>query len=160
MICSSPPKPTVGPRAGREICPGEGGSRAGRAAEHLGDGALPRCCDRERTGATRISSRRYERRSLDDAPRMLRTSPLRVSGPNQARITGLRGRRLSKAIRVNAGEACAQAVHDRRLKRLLKSQNARMSSVTKANTHAPTACNLEGLLNEHTPRTPGRGCSE
>jgi hypothetical protein len=42
-----------------------------RAAEHLGDCALPRCRNHERTGAPRISSGRYERRGLDDASRGL-----------------------------------------------------------------------------------------
>jgi hypothetical protein len=42
-----------------------------RAAKHLGDGALPRCRHHERTGATRISSGRHERRGLDDASRGL-----------------------------------------------------------------------------------------
>src|SRR3984957_10809509 len=42
-----------------------------RAAQHLGHGALPRCRHYERTGATRISSYRYEWRSLDHASRGL-----------------------------------------------------------------------------------------
>jgi hypothetical protein len=41
------------------------------AAQHLGDGALPRCRDHERAGAARISPGRYERRGLDDASRGL-----------------------------------------------------------------------------------------
>ena len=41
------------------------------AAQHLGDGALPRRRHHERTGAPRISSHRYERRGLDDASRGL-----------------------------------------------------------------------------------------
>src|ERR1700733_15038381 len=41
------------------------------AAQHLGDGALPRCRHHERAGAARISPGRYERRGLDDASRGL-----------------------------------------------------------------------------------------
>ena len=56
-----------------------------RSAQHLGDGALPRCRHHERTGAPRVPPCRYERRGLDDASRGLGRSVL-----SQARPVGQR----------------------------------------------------------------------